>query len=155
MHITLLGGGFGRKSKPDYVAEAALDDNGKPTAWLHRTPAPTIGATFSLKAKSQSPDESGQSAVGLPFEILQLPPGNSRGGCAYAHRLVPPGLEHSARVCRAVLHGGVGRCCKRDPKDYLLELIGPARHVDPRKLSDEWNCDESPERYPSTLPGRC
>ncbi len=23
-HVTLLGGGFGRKSKPDYVAEAAL-----------------------------------------------------------------------------------------------------------------------------------
>src|SRR5207248_10988615 len=69
-HVTLLGGGFGRKSKPDYVAEAALlskevgkpvkvtwsreddirfdyyhavaamylkaalDDKGKPTAWL-------------------------------------------------------------------------------------------------------------------------
>ena len=24
MHVTLLGGGFGRKSKPDYVVEAAL-----------------------------------------------------------------------------------------------------------------------------------
>ena len=23
-HVTLLGGGFGRKSKPDYVAEAAV-----------------------------------------------------------------------------------------------------------------------------------
>ncbi len=23
-HVTLLGGGFGRKSKPDYVAEAAI-----------------------------------------------------------------------------------------------------------------------------------
>src|SRR5262249_38316044 len=72
-HVTLLGGGFGRKSKPDYVAEAALlskavgkpvkvtwsreddirydyyhavaamymkaavDEKGRPTAWLQRS----------------------------------------------------------------------------------------------------------------------
>jgi isoquinoline 1-oxidoreductase beta subunit len=36
----------------------------------------------------------------------------------------------------------------RDPKDYLLELIGPARRIDPRTLGDGWNYTESPERYP-------
>jgi isoquinoline 1-oxidoreductase beta subunit len=36
----------------------------------------------------------------------------------------------------------------RDPKDYLLELIGPARRIDPRTMSDGWNYSESPELYP-------
>jgi isoquinoline 1-oxidoreductase beta subunit len=36
----------------------------------------------------------------------------------------------------------------RDPKDYLLEVIGPPRVVTPQMLSDTWNHDESPERYP-------
>jgi len=36
----------------------------------------------------------------------------------------------------------------RDPKDYLLELIGPARRIDPRTLSDSWNYSEPPDRYP-------
>ena len=36
----------------------------------------------------------------------------------------------------------------RDPKDYLLEVIGPARGVSPQTLGDTWNHGESPERYP-------
>jgi isoquinoline 1-oxidoreductase beta subunit len=36
----------------------------------------------------------------------------------------------------------------RDPKDYLLELIGPPRRIDPRKLDDPWNYTESPVLYP-------
>jgi isoquinoline 1-oxidoreductase beta subunit len=36
----------------------------------------------------------------------------------------------------------------RDPKDFLLEVIGPARVVSPQMLSDSWNHGESPERYP-------
>src|ERR1700687_5777160 len=81
-HVTFLGGGFGRKSKPDYAVEAAvlskktgkpvkviwsreddikfdyyhsvaamylkaaLDDTGKPQAWLQRSVFPPIGSTF-------------------------------------------------------------------------------------------------------------
>src|SRR2546426_8924449 len=36
----------------------------------------------------------------------------------------------------------------RDPKDYLLELLGPARRIDPRTISDSWNYTESPVLYP-------
>lgn len=185
VHVTLLGGGFGRKSKPDYVAEAALlskavdgkpvkvtwtreddlrhdyyhtvsvehleaalDDNGKPAAWLHRTTAPTIGATFSLKAKSQSPDEFGQSAVGMPF---QIPNFRVEVAEADAHTRIGwfrsvSNIPHAFAVQCFVAE--LAAAAKRDPKDYLLELIGPARRIDPRKLSDEWNYDESPERYP-------
>jgi len=36
----------------------------------------------------------------------------------------------------------------RDPKDFLLDVIGPARRVSPETLGDTWNHGESPERYP-------
>ncbi|MCF7966440.1 MAG: molybdopterin-dependent oxidoreductase [Methylobacter tundripaludum] len=36
----------------------------------------------------------------------------------------------------------------RDPKDFLLELIGPPRRIDPSTLGDSWNYGESPEAYP-------
>jgi isoquinoline 1-oxidoreductase beta subunit len=36
----------------------------------------------------------------------------------------------------------------RDQKDFLLEVIGPARLVSPELLGDAWNHGESPERYP-------
>ena len=36
----------------------------------------------------------------------------------------------------------------RDPKDYLLELIGPARRIDPRTRGDTDNYGESPTLYP-------
>ena len=36
----------------------------------------------------------------------------------------------------------------RDQKDYLLEVIGPARRVSPETLGDDWNHGEAPERYP-------
>ena len=36
----------------------------------------------------------------------------------------------------------------RDHRDYLLELLGPGRRIDPRQFNDEWNYGEDPERYP-------
>ena len=36
----------------------------------------------------------------------------------------------------------------RDQKDYLLDVIGPARWISPQALKDTWNHGENPERYP-------
>lgn len=36
----------------------------------------------------------------------------------------------------------------RDPKDYLLELIGPPRTIDPYSIGDKWNHGENPALYP-------
>jgi isoquinoline 1-oxidoreductase beta subunit len=106
VNVTLLGGGFGRKSKPDFMIEAAvlskamggapvkatwtrdddlrnsyyhtvsvehleaaLDAQGKPSAWLHRTVAPTIRSTFAADAGNQSPSELGMTAINMPFVI--------------------------------------------------------------------------------------
>jgi isoquinoline 1-oxidoreductase beta subunit len=36
----------------------------------------------------------------------------------------------------------------RDPKDYLLDLIGPERIINPTTLGDVWNHFEDPRLYP-------
>lgn len=185
LHVTLLGGGFGRKSKPDYAAEAALlsremsgapvkvtwtreddlrhdyyhtvslerleaavDEHGKPVAWLHRTTAPTIDATFETGARSESNSEYGQSAINLPYVIPNF---RLEVGEADAHTRIGwfrsvSNIPHAFGTCCFV--DELAAAAKRDPKDYLLELIGPARRIDTRSQSDTWNYGESPERYP-------
>jgi isoquinoline 1-oxidoreductase beta subunit len=36
----------------------------------------------------------------------------------------------------------------RDHRDFLLEMLGPDRLIDPTKIGEAWNHGESPERYP-------
>ena len=185
VNVTLLGGGFGRKSKPDFAAEAALlskamngapvkvtwtreddihhdylhtvsvehleaalDANGKVNAWLHRTVAPTIASIFVAGAKGEAPFELGMSAINIPYAIPNF-------------RVEAPEVEAHARIgwFRSVSNiphafavqsfsAELAAAAKRDHRDYLLELIGPARKISPSEMSDGWNYGESPERYP-------
>jgi isoquinoline 1-oxidoreductase subunit beta len=185
VNVTLLGGGFGRKSKPDYAAEAALisramdgvpikvtwtreddlrhdyyhavslerleaalDGRGRPTAWLHRSAAPTIQSTFASGAEGQGPDEYGQSAIDVPYEIpnvrleIAKVPAHTRIGWFRSVYNIPHAFAVQCFVAE------LAEAAQQDPKDYLLNIIGPPRRVDPRSLSDQWNYDESPEQYP-------
>jgi isoquinoline 1-oxidoreductase subunit beta len=185
VNVTLLGGGFGRKSKPDFMIEAAvlskamggapvkvtwtreddlhnsyyhtvsvehleaaLDAEGKPIAWLHRTVAPTIRSTFAADARNQTPSELGMTAINMPFVIPNVRIENPE---ATAHTRIGwfrsvSNIHHAFAVQSFVaeLAAAVGR----DPKDFLLELIGPPRRIDTRTQGDTWNYGESPERYP-------
>jgi isoquinoline 1-oxidoreductase beta subunit len=103
VNVTLLCGGFGRKSKPDYVAEAALlsrmisapikvtwtreddirhdyyhaicaqhleaalDQDGRANAWLHRTVSPPIEATSQPNVVYDSGGELGQGVIDIPY----------------------------------------------------------------------------------------
>ena len=181
----LLGGGFGRKSKPDFASEAAIcshamggrpvkltftreddlqhsffhtvsverveagvDANGKPVAWLHRTVAPTIAAIFATGANHEAPFELGMGAVDNPFAIPNFRVENPE---AAAHTRVGwfrsvSNIPHAFAIqsFAAELAASLGR----DPKDYLLELIGPPRLIEAGAMSDAWLYGEDPKRYP-------
>ncbi|CAG9179716.1 xanthine dehydrogenase family protein molybdopterin-binding subunit [Cupriavidus respiraculi] len=185
MHVTLLGGGFGRKSMSDFVSEAALvskalggkpvkmqwtrdddihhdyfhtvsvermeaalDPRGRPLAWLHRSAAPTIASTFAVGAQGKAEFEAGMGAINVPFVIpgIRLEsadvPAHTRIGWFRSVSNIPHAFAVQSFVAELAHKAG------RDPKDYLLELIGPPRRIDPATLSDNWNYTESPTLYP-------
>jgi isoquinoline 1-oxidoreductase subunit beta len=188
VHVTLLGGGFGRKSQCDFAIEAALlskamdgapvkviwtreddlqhgyyhtvsaeridaglDANGKVVAWRHRSVAPTIVSIFKPDPKQEAPFELGMGLVDVPFDIPNL---RCENGEAEAHTRIgwfrsvyniPQGF--AVQSFAAELAAAMGR----DPKEVLLELIGPPRIVDPRKspeVVDFWNYGDPFETYP-------
>lgn len=185
VNVTLLGGGFGRKSKPDYVVEAALcsrevggapvkltwtreddihhgyyhtisaehleaglDDKGMPVAWLHRSAAPTIGSIFAPDPKHELPFELGMGLVNTPFAVPNIRLENPE---AAAHVRIGwfrsvSNIPHAFAIQSFVAE--LAHAAGRDPKDYLLDLIGPARKIDPTSIGDVWNHGEDPKLYP-------
>jgi isoquinoline 1-oxidoreductase subunit beta len=179
-HVPLLGGGFGRKSKPDQVAEAAVlskklgkpvkvvwsreDDihfdffhsvaamymkaavgaDGKPTAWLQRTVYPPINSTFDASA-TYADDEMGLGWNNLPFDI---PNHRAENGPADYHVRIG-WLRSVANVYHAfAIHSfadELAHAAHKDPVEYLLELIGPARIV-PLEYKEEEAEDKA--KYP-------
>lgn len=189
VNVTLLGGGFGRKSKPDFVFEAALlskamdgkpvkvtwtreddmrhdylnttavehleaglDENGKAIAWLHRSVAPSIASLFQPNVTHSAPFELGLGLIDAPFAIPNI---RLENGAAEAHTRIGwfrsvTNVPHAFAIQSFIAE--LAAAAGRDPKDYLLELIGP-----PRRISLEapeiqtnapwWNYGESPDLY--------
>ena len=186
VNVTLLGGGFGRKSKPDFAVEAALcskamggapvkvvwtreddihndfyhtvsverleaglDKDGKVVAWRHNSVAPTIFALFVTDPKHEAPLEQGMGLVDMPFDIKNV---SIENGEAEAHTKVgwwrsvsnvPHGFAIQSFVAELAHAAG------KDQKEFLLDLIGPARILDvPQKVKNFWDYGENPEVYP-------
>lgn len=186
VNVLLLGGGFGRKSKPDFVdeativarampdgtpvklvwtreddihhdylhtvsverLEAVMDAQGQVQSWLHRSAAPTIASLFAQGAKGQQMFESAMSAINMPYRIPNV-------------RVETAEVDAHARIgwFRSVAnipHAFAAQCfidelahrAGKDPQAFALDLIGPARQIDPGTMADMWNYTESPERYP-------
>ncbi|MGA8197271.1 MAG: molybdopterin cofactor-binding domain-containing protein, partial [Acetobacteraceae bacterium] len=187
VNVTLLGGGFGRKSKWDYVLEAALvskavdapvkvtwtreddvrhdfyhtvsveridagiDADGKVVAWRHRSVAPTILSTFKAGADHAAPFELGMGLVDNPFNIPNL---RCENGQCEAHTRIG-WFRSVSNIPRSFavqsMAAEIAAAMGRDPKDVLLELLGPDRIVDPRKsadVADFWNYGDPVETYP-------
>jgi isoquinoline 1-oxidoreductase beta subunit len=186
VHCTLLGGGFGRKSKCDFAIEAAwlsraldgapvkvvwtreddlhhgfyhtvtvdrfeagLDAGNKVVAWRHRSASPTILSTFAPDPKHPFDIELGMGWVDTPFNVPNI---RMESGEAQSHTRIG-----WFRSVNNVMHAWstqsfvaeIAAALGKDPKDFLLELIGPARIVDPRKqvTTEWWNYGEPFESY--------
>jgi isoquinoline 1-oxidoreductase beta subunit len=183
-NVTLLGGGFGRKSKPDYCAEAAilskqlgkpvkvvwtreddihfdyyhsvaalymkagLDQSGKPVAWLQRSVFPSINSTFALDVKSGSAGELGMGFTDTPYA---LPNHRAENGEAVNHVRIGwlrsvANIYHAFAVCSFA--DELAHAAGRDPKDYLLDLIGPPRLVDLKAQGVDYPNMGPIEQYP-------
>jgi isoquinoline 1-oxidoreductase beta subunit len=128
--------------------EAGLDASGKPVAWLHRSVAPAIAALFGPDPKHEQPGELGMGLVNVPFAIPNLRIENPE---AAVHTRVGwyrsvSNIPHAFAIQSFVAE--LAAAAKRDPKDYLLDLIGPPRRIDPRSMGDSSNYGESPTLYP-------
>jgi len=187
VNVTLLGGGFGRKSKCDFVLEAALlsqtigapvkvtwtreddlqhdfyhtvsveridaalDANNRVVGWRHRSVAPTIGSTFFAGADHELPLELGMGFVDLPYDIANI---SCENGAAHAHTRIGwfrsvSNIPHGFAV--QSFSSELAHAAGRDPKEFLLELLGPDRIVDPRKskdVADFWNYGDPFDVYP-------
>lgn len=175
VHVTLLGGGFGRKSKPDYGVEAALlakevgapvqllwtreddirhgyfhavsamrmeaavQDDGMPSAWLARTAFTPIAYTFNPGMKVGTPGECDLGFTDVPYDIpnLKIETGPSdphlrigwlRSVCNIFH-------AHAVGCFADELAAKAGT----DPLDYLLALLGEDRHISKKTLGGAYS----------------
>lgn len=186
VNVLLLGGGFGRKSKPDFVDEAAvvaqampegtpvklvwtreddirhdylhtvsverleavIDSRGQVSSWLHRSAAPTIASLFTQNAMGQQIFESAMSAINMPYRIPNVRvetaavPAHARIGWFRSVANIPHAFAAQCFIAELALRAG------KDHREFALDLIGPARRIDPGAMADTWNYTESPERYP-------
>jgi isoquinoline 1-oxidoreductase subunit beta len=183
-NVTLLGGGFGRKSKPDFCAEAAilskqlgkpvkvvwtreddirfdyyhsvaamymkagLDQSGKPVAWLQRSVFPSISSTFAPDVRLGSAGELGMGFTDTPYAIPNL---RVENGEAINHVRIGwlrsvANIYHAFAVCSFA--DELAHAAGRDPKDYLLELIGPPRIVDLKAQGVDYPNMGPIEQYP-------
>jgi isoquinoline 1-oxidoreductase beta subunit len=129
--------------------DAGLDANGKVIAWRHRTVAPTIGSTFGPDPKHEQSFELGMGVVDVPFAIANL---RCENGEAAAHTRIGwfrsvSNIPHGFAVQSMVAE--IAHALGRDPKDVLIEMIGPDRKIDMSKQVEKfWNYGDPVSTYP-------
>ena len=185
INVTLLGGGFGRKSNPDFAAEAAwlaretghpvkvtwtreddirhgffhsvsaqcvkagLDADGNTTAWQHCTVFPTIFSTFDVAAASPVALELGLGMVDNPYAIpnMRLEAGDAKAHLRIGWLRSVCNVYHAFASCSFV--DELAYQAGQDPKDHLLKILGPSRHVDPAADGAEYlNYDQGLDTHP-------
>jgi isoquinoline 1-oxidoreductase subunit beta len=176
LYETLLGGGFGRKSKWDFATEAVLlskamdgapvkvvwtreddihhdfyhtvtaerleagvDNDNKVVAWRHRSAAPSFMALFTPDPKYPGKIELGMGFVDTPFNVpnVRLESGEAQMHVRVGWFRSVNNVAHAWAIQSFVAE--IAHELGRDPKDMLLELIGPPRIVTaPEKATTPW-----------------
>jgi isoquinoline 1-oxidoreductase subunit beta len=127
--------------------EAGLDADGKVTAWLHRTAEPTFMSIFAPDPKQLSGIELGLGLVGLPYAIphvrIENPATTAHARIGWLRSV--NNIQHAFASQSFIAE--LAQTLGKDHRDYLIELLGADRLIDPSKIGDAWNHGESPERY--------
>jgi len=167
MNVTLLGGGFGRKSKPDFIAEAAwlaretgrpvkvawsreddirhgyfhsvsaqyfragMAEDGTTESWLQRSSFPSISSTFAPDVTGPSGGELGLGLLDAPWNVpnLRLESCDATAHVRIGWLRSVCNVFHAFGACGFV--DELAHMKGQDPKDHLLDMIGPARKIDP------------------------
>jgi isoquinoline 1-oxidoreductase beta subunit len=170
VHVTLLGGAFGRKSPGDFTVEAALlskaagapvrvqwtreddlhhdyfhsccavrleaglDAAGKVSALLLRNAFPSISSTFKNGVTHAGEGELQQGTLDFPLAIPNVRAEN----CAASAHVRIGWLRSVHNINFAFAMGSfvdeLAQARSADPRDVLLEIVGPARVVSPADL---------------------
>jgi isoquinoline 1-oxidoreductase beta subunit len=166
VHVTFIGGGFGRRLIQDYAVEAALisraakapvkviwtreddirhdfyrpaayhslsaglDAKGNLISWKHRAASPSIGIFYSGTGISAN-EAAGVDS--LDFPALSVP--NLRLEFAVAETDMPLGYWRSVddsgnQFVRSCFFDEAAHAAGRDPVEFLLAALGPARKID-------------------------
>jgi isoquinoline 1-oxidoreductase beta subunit len=110
--------------------KAAVDAKGRPTAWLQRSAFPPIGSMGNPKLNYGGDFEMGMGFTDIPFNVPNL---RVENGTATAQIRIG-WLRSVANIYHAfavqTFADELAHAAGRDPLEYMLELIGPARVVD-------------------------
>jgi isoquinoline 1-oxidoreductase beta subunit len=113
--------------------KAAVDEKGKPTAWLQRCAFPSMMSTFNPAASSASGGELGMGWVDVPFDI---PNHRAENGPAQNHVRIG-WLRSVANIQHAfAIHSFIDELADmagRDRVEYLLDALGQPRKIEPQQ----------------------
>ncbi|MEJ2603023.1 MAG: molybdopterin-dependent oxidoreductase [Gammaproteobacteria bacterium] len=129
--------------------EGGLDEDGRCTAFLHRTVFPPIPSTFQEGVTEPSWGELRLGASDNPFIVpnfqLETGPAPAKVRIGWLRSVANVYHAFAIQSFAAELAAAAGR----DQKDFLLDLIGPPRLVDPREEGAEYdNYGDPMEEYP-------
>jgi len=166
VHVTLIGGGFGRRLIQDYAVEAALisreagapvqvvwsreddirhdfyrppaihslraglDAKGNLISWRHRAASPSIGTFYNGTGISA---QAAAAVDSLDFPAFSVP--NLRLEFSIAETGIPLGYWRSVddsgnQFVRSGFFDEAAHAAGRDPVEFLLAALGPARKID-------------------------
>jgi len=130
--------------------EAGIDKDKKVVAWRHRSAAPSLFANFMPDPKYPQFIELGMGFVDTPFNVpnIRLESGEAQSHVRVGWFRSVNNVAHAWAIQSFVAE--IAHELGRDPKDFLLELIGPARIVNaPLKATTTWwDYGEPYDTYP-------
>jgi len=130
--------------------EAGVDKDNKVVAWRHRSAAPSFMANFKPDPKYPGEIELGMGFVDTPFNVpnVRLESGEAQSHVRVGWFRSVNNVAHAWAIQSFVAE--VAHALGRDPKDMLLELIGPPRIVlaAEKATTPWWDYGEPHDVYP-------